>query len=107
MAHHQLSGASIPWPTALSGSGNGWSASPDGVRQKHLSGVTHWLIITRISGVVAEQRHRANREWWQIEKRRLWGEPTAHQVDDELRHFAITTLRWLPPLDAAAGRERG
>jgi hypothetical protein len=36
-----------------------------------------------------------------------WGEPTAHQVDDELRHFAIITLRWLPPLDAAAGRERG
>src|SRR5262249_31836876 len=49
-----------------------------------------------------KSRMVANRKKWS-----LWGEPTAHQVADELRLFAITTLRWLPPLDAAAGRERG
>ena len=75
MALHELRFANTPRPTALYGSADGWSESPARDRQEHLSNIIAWLDalpITPISGVIVEQRDRANRELWQIQKRQLW-----------------------------------
>jgi hypothetical protein len=74
MALHELRFGNTPRPN---GSADGWSQSPARDRQEHLSNVIAWLDalpITPISAVIAEQRDRANRELWQIQKRQLWAD---------------------------------
>ncbi len=73
MMLHELRSANLPRPTAHCGSE---IASPT-LRRERLLEIIAWLDelpITAMSKIIAEQRDRANRELWQIQKRRLWGE---------------------------------
>jgi hypothetical protein len=73
MMLHELRSANLPRPTAHSGSE---TDSPT-LRRARLLEIIAWLDElpkTTMSKIIAEQRDRANRELWQIQKRRLWGE---------------------------------